>query len=163
MAPPVMMIGPSAPNGPPVPMEMAEDSGFSTATRAWMRLRPMRIASMASGMPWPRIFSEPKRASRPMIKQPTTGTSTAALPRVLPAIEAVAELSVPCHARFVTRLMRRVSAQAAAAPPVPTTIAMPARASKRPSALKSRRLSAEEFDAQRSLEVILFDWGDRKG
>ena len=31
MAPPVMMIGPSAPNGPPVPMEMAEDTGFNTA------------------------------------------------------------------------------------------------------------------------------------
>ena len=32
MAPPVMMIGPSAPNGPPVPIEIAEESGFSTAT-----------------------------------------------------------------------------------------------------------------------------------
>ena len=31
-APPVMMIGPSAPNGPPVPMEMAEESGLSSAT-----------------------------------------------------------------------------------------------------------------------------------
>ncbi len=31
-APPVMMIGPSAPNGPPVPMEIAEDSGFRIAT-----------------------------------------------------------------------------------------------------------------------------------
>ena len=34
MAPPVMMIGPSAPNGPPVPIEIAEDSGLSTATLA---------------------------------------------------------------------------------------------------------------------------------
>ncbi len=59
MAPPVMMIGPSAPNGPPVPMEMAEDRGLSTATLGDMRLPPMRIASIASGMPWPRIFSEP--------------------------------------------------------------------------------------------------------
>ena len=31
-APPVMMIGPSAPNGPPVPMEMADETGFKTAT-----------------------------------------------------------------------------------------------------------------------------------
>ena len=53
-----MMIGPSAPNGPPVPIEIADASGFRIATRAWMRLRPMRIASIASGMPWPRIFSE---------------------------------------------------------------------------------------------------------
>src|SRR4029077_15356523 len=27
-APPVMMIGPSAPNGPPVPMEIAEETGL---------------------------------------------------------------------------------------------------------------------------------------
>ena len=31
-APPVMMIGPSAPNGPPVPMAMAEDNGLRIAT-----------------------------------------------------------------------------------------------------------------------------------
>ena len=72
-APPVMMIGPSAPNGPPVPIEIADDSGLSTATFGWMRLRPIRIASIASGMPWPRIFSEPKRAIRPMIRPPATG------------------------------------------------------------------------------------------
>ena len=50
-APPVMMIGPSAPNGPPEPIEIAEESGLSTATRGWMRLPPIRIASIASGMP----------------------------------------------------------------------------------------------------------------
>jgi len=50
-APPVMMIGPSAPNGPPVPIEIAADTGLSTATRGWTRLPPVRIASMASGMP----------------------------------------------------------------------------------------------------------------
>ena len=32
-APPVMMMGPSAPNGPPLPMEMADDSGFRMASR----------------------------------------------------------------------------------------------------------------------------------
>ncbi len=32
-APPVMMIGPSAPNGPPVPMLIAAEIGLSTATR----------------------------------------------------------------------------------------------------------------------------------
>ena len=31
-APPVMMIGPSAPNGPPEPMEIADESGLSSAT-----------------------------------------------------------------------------------------------------------------------------------
>ena len=58
-APPVMMIGPSAPNGPPLPMAMADDRGLSRATLGAMRLWPIRIASSASGMPWPRIFSEP--------------------------------------------------------------------------------------------------------
>lgn len=58
-APPVMMIGPSAPKGPPVPMEMADDTGLSTATFGSIRLLPRRIASSASGIPWPRIFSDP--------------------------------------------------------------------------------------------------------
>ena len=58
-APPVMMIGPSAPNGPPEPIEMADDSGLSTATFGCIRLLPIRIASIASGMPCPRIRSEP--------------------------------------------------------------------------------------------------------
>ncbi len=50
-APPVMMIGPSAPKGPPEPMEMAEESGFRRATRA-STLPPLsRMASMASGIP----------------------------------------------------------------------------------------------------------------
>ena len=39
-APPVAMMGPSAPNGPPVPMAMAADSGFSTMTRAGIWLSP---------------------------------------------------------------------------------------------------------------------------
>ena len=32
-APPVMMIGPSAPNGPPVPIEIADESGLRIASR----------------------------------------------------------------------------------------------------------------------------------
>jgi hypothetical protein len=58
-APPVMMIGPSAPNGPPLPMEMADDSGFRIARRGGTRLPLMRIDSIASGIPWPRMRSEP--------------------------------------------------------------------------------------------------------
>ena len=54
-----MMIGPSAPNGPPVPIAIAEDTGLSTATRGCTLLPPMRIASIASGIPCPRIFSDP--------------------------------------------------------------------------------------------------------
>ena len=37
MAPPVTMIGPSAPNGPPVPMATAADNGLATAARGAMR------------------------------------------------------------------------------------------------------------------------------
>ena len=49
MAPPVMMIGPSAPKGPPVPMEIADESGLRIATFGDIRLPPIRIASIASG------------------------------------------------------------------------------------------------------------------
>ena len=58
-APPVMMIGPSAPKGPPEPIETADDKGFKTATFGCMRLWPIRIASIASGIPWPRMRSDP--------------------------------------------------------------------------------------------------------
>ncbi len=40
-APPVMMIGPSAPNGPPEPIEIADDSGLSTRD---LRLDPAAAA-----------------------------------------------------------------------------------------------------------------------
>ncbi len=54
-----MMIGPSAPKGPPVPIATADDTGLRIAIFGSMALRPSRIASRASGMPCPRIFSEP--------------------------------------------------------------------------------------------------------
>jgi len=59
MAPPVMMIGPSAPNGPPDPMEIADESGFRIASRGCTLLPWIRIDSSASGIPWPRMRSEP--------------------------------------------------------------------------------------------------------
>jgi hypothetical protein len=58
-APPVMMIGPSAPSGPPEPMEIAEEIALSNATLGSTRLPFIKIASIASGMPWPRIRSDP--------------------------------------------------------------------------------------------------------
>ncbi len=80
-APPVMMMGPSAPNGPPDPIEMALDSGFSTATFGSSLLPFIRIASIASGIPWPRIRSEPYRAISPIIRAPATGTASSQAPR----------------------------------------------------------------------------------
>ena len=52
-APPVTMIGPSAPNGAPVPMAIAAEIGFATAVRGAMRLCLVSTASIASGMPCP--------------------------------------------------------------------------------------------------------------
>ena len=63
MAPPVTMIGPSAPNGAPVPMAMAAEIGLAIAVRGAMRLCLVSTASIASGMPWPRM-SGAHRASR---------------------------------------------------------------------------------------------------
>ena len=51
IAPPVMMIGPSAPNGPPEPIEIADESGFRIASRGCTLLPLIRIDSSASGMP----------------------------------------------------------------------------------------------------------------
>ncbi len=82
-APPVAMIGPSAPNGPPVPIATAADSGLRNVIRSGILLSFVRICSIASGMPWPRIAREPKRAIRPTMMPPITGTSTAQLPSVL--------------------------------------------------------------------------------
>ena len=58
-APPVMMMGPSAPNGPPEPMEIAAESGFRIARRGWTRLPFIKIDSIASGIPCPRMRSDP--------------------------------------------------------------------------------------------------------
>ena len=58
-APPVAMIGPSAPNGPPVPIAIAAESGLRKVMRGGMRHSLSSTCSIASGMPWPRIAREP--------------------------------------------------------------------------------------------------------
>ena len=58
-APPVAMIGPSAPNGPPVPIATAAESGLRNMMRGAMRLRAYRTRSITSGMPCPRIAAAP--------------------------------------------------------------------------------------------------------
>ena len=137
IAPPVMMIGPSAPNGPPVPMAIAEESGFSTATFGDMRLPPIRIASIASGMPWPRILSEPNRAMKPTARPPSTGARTIHGPRAAAAIGRNLVSSAPNQTRLVTSMISFTSTQAAKTPPVPITSAMAASISSLGSALKS--------------------------
>ena len=92
-APPVMMMGPSAPKGPPDPIEIAEERGLRSATRGSTRLPRRRMASMASGIPWPRMRSEPYRAITPMRSAPAAGISTATAPRWWLAGEAVSNES----------------------------------------------------------------------
>ncbi len=58
-APPVAMIGPSAPNGPPVPIANAADTGLRKVTRGGIRLSLYSTCSIASGMPCPRIAADP--------------------------------------------------------------------------------------------------------
>jgi hypothetical protein len=58
-APPVAMIGPSAPNGPPVPIEIAAEIGLRNIMRSGTRLSLVSTCSIASGMPWPRMAREP--------------------------------------------------------------------------------------------------------
>ena len=55
------MIGPSAPNGPPVPMATAADTGLAIAVRGEMRLSPVSTASCASGDPVAADVRRPQR------------------------------------------------------------------------------------------------------
>jgi hypothetical protein len=84
-APPVWMMGPSAPNGPPVPTEIAAEIGLSTATRGEMRLSLTSTASIASGMPWPEIFSLPYFTISPTTRPPAAGTTRIQGPRRFPS------------------------------------------------------------------------------
>ena len=79
------MIGPSAPNGPPVPIVNAEDTGLSQAMRAGIFDSLVRICSIASGMPWPWIPREPQRAMMPAIRPPMTGITMTHAPNCVPA------------------------------------------------------------------------------
>src|ERR1700679_3619489 len=61
--------------GAPGPGGVGGESGFRIATLASVGLRVVNTASMASGMPWPLIFSEPYLAMKPIISAPTTGVT----------------------------------------------------------------------------------------
>ena len=58
-APPDAIMGPSAPKGPPVPIEMAAETGFKYVMVGLILLLLVYFCSMASGMPWPRIALDP--------------------------------------------------------------------------------------------------------
>ena len=90
-APPVEMIGPSAPNGPPVPMAKAEDTGLSQVIRAGIFDSLVRICSIASGMPWPWIAREPQRAMMPAASPPMAGIRITQAPMAVPAGDSTNE------------------------------------------------------------------------
>ena len=58
-APPVAIIGPSAPKGPPVPIDMAADKGFKKVMTGGILLSSIIIFSIASGMPCPLMAFDP--------------------------------------------------------------------------------------------------------
>ena len=82
-APPVAIIGPSAPKGPPVPIEIAADKGFKIVIKGGILLFSKIIFSIASGMPCPRIAFEPNLAISPTSKLPIMGMKITAIPRLL--------------------------------------------------------------------------------
>ncbi|AHI80973.1 chloride channel core domain protein [Burkholderia thailandensis E444] len=137
-----MMIGPSAPNGPPLPITMPDASGFNIATFGDIRLLPNRIASIASGIPWPRIFSDPKRAISPTTTPPATGTAAAHGPSVFSAGERSANENCWKKNRFVNRWMRLSSANAASVLSTPIASARSAMRGSRVFDAKSRLCGA---------------------
>src|SRR5690606_3678206 len=100
-APPVAMIGPSAPNGPPVPIDTAADSGLRNVTRAGIRLSASRTFSIVSGIPCPRIAGDPYLAISPTITPPITGIATTTAPRSFSPGARYSVPTSPRNARFV--------------------------------------------------------------
>ena len=134
-APPVTMIGPSAPKGPPVPMASAAEMGLATATRGAMRLWRSSTASIVSGMPWPRIAGA-HRASRVTARAPAIATSGISGLRSSSVNDGASQLHWWKRARLVTRPMRWTRSQAA--PP-------PMRPRSAPSALSAARRECERM------------------
>ncbi len=92
---------------------------------------------MASGMPWPRIFSEPNRAIRPTTSPPIAGAQTIqALGRTAAKLIGAVE-ALPSQIRLDASEIRFSRAQAPAAAAAPTTRAMATSISSRRSAVKS--------------------------
>jgi len=106
------MIGPSAPNGPPVPIAIAEESGFSQVMRAGMRLSLVSTCSMASGIPWPRMARDPQRAIMPTAMPPMAGTTMTQAPSRWPSGEVSAVLQTWWKVRLVTSPISIVSRRA---------------------------------------------------
>ncbi len=113
-----MMIGPSAPNGPPVPIEIADDSGLSTATLrihaaaadqdGLDRLGNAVAADLLGAEARHQPDDECRRAPAPATIQ---GPATAS------AGETLAKEKRPNHDRLVASAISFTRSQAAPAPP----------------------------------------------
>src|SRR5438105_1477384 len=106
-APPVTMMGPSAPNGPPVPIAIAVERGFAIAARGDIRLCFVSTASIASGIPCPRITGDhfPRSVTT---RPPAKAASIKPWPRG-PTISTVANYLVSKH-HSVVELVDRAEA-----------------------------------------------------
>ena len=153
-APPVTMIGPSAPNGPPVPMATAADSGLATAAGGAMRLWRVRIDSIASGIPWPRITGD-QRASN----DTTSAPAAASTKRMGPGWKFSNDGSVQPHwwksTTLVISPMRCSRIHAAPPPMTPSAAAMAERKAVRRA--RARRETTEV------LATTLLSWHDING
>ena len=120
IAPPVTMIGPSAPNGAPVPMAMAAEIGLAIAVRGAMRLCLVSTASIASGMPWPRITRRPPgQQADEQARRATAATNSGRADVELGERRRVAADHWWNSATLVMRAMRCSSTQAAPPPASP--------------------------------------------
>ena len=108
-APPVAMMGPSAPKGPPVPIEIAADRGFRNVMAGGIRLSSMIIFSMASGIPCPVMDREPNRAISPTRKLPAIGIKITDHPRLFTEGEEEAKENFQLKERLVIQLIRYTS------------------------------------------------------
>src|SRR5690606_10423840 len=129
-APPVTMMGPSAPKGPPVPMAIAADSGLATAVRGSTRLDRRRTASIASGMPWPLMIGA-QRAMTPTSRPPITGTITTRGLAASSAKEGSSQPTRPNSARLVSSAIALTRAKAAPPARRPTAAARTDSSSRR--------------------------------
>ena len=68
------MIGPSAPNGPPVPMATGRRKRLEKCQTSRHAAFVQRTLSIASGIQLQRMPGEPNRAIRPTITLPIAGT-----------------------------------------------------------------------------------------
>ena len=118
---------------------------------------------MASGMPWPRIFSVPKRAIRPMTIPPSAGATAIQRLGFTVAKSTGTVETWPRQTRFDASAISLSRTQALATPPRPQTTAMAISVSMRGSAVKSPSLECALCGARRAVAVMRSSKVERYG